>query len=191
MKLKNNYFILRHGGAVSNRDQFVSSWPEKRHNPLTKKGKKQIQKIIPELKKEKIDLIFSSDLLRCKQTAQIIADGLNLEANFDKRLREINVGIFNGRSIEEWDGHFKNRAEKFRKRAPGAENGRDIKERMINFLKEINKQHQNKNILIIGHEDPLIILQGAIKGLLEKKLIKNWEKLRIKTGEYKQLTVNN
>ena len=64
MKLNNTYFLLRHGEAHSNRDDFVSSWPEKIYNPITSEGKKQIQKIIPALKKEKIELIFSSDLLR-------------------------------------------------------------------------------------------------------------------------------
>ncbi len=85
MKLLNNYFILRHGEARSNRDGFLSSWPEKKHNPVTEKGKKQIQKVIPKLKKEKIDLIFSSDLLRTKQTAQMVAKELGLKINFNTR----------------------------------------------------------------------------------------------------------
>ncbi len=187
MKLLNNYFILRHGEARSNKEGFTSCWPEKIENLLTKKGRKEIQNIIPRLKREKIDLIFSSDVLRTKQTAVMVAKGLHLKVNFDKRLREVNVGIFNGRPIEEWNGYFKNRAEKFTKRAPEAENRRDIKKRLIDFIKSIDSKYKSKNILIIGHEDPLIILQGAIKGLLEKEMIKKWEKFRIKPGEYRQV----
>ena len=42
--MNNTYFILRHGKARSNKEQFVSSWPEKVHNPLTQKGRQQIKK---------------------------------------------------------------------------------------------------------------------------------------------------
>ena len=191
MKLSNNYFILRHGEAVSNKREFCSSCPEKFKNPITKKGKKQIQKIIPRSKKDKIDLIFSSSLLRCEQTAKIIATELGLKINFDKRLREINLGIFNGKSVKEWNDYFKNRAEKFTKRAPGAENRRDIKKRLMDFIKDINKKYKNKNILIVSHEDILIILQGAVKGFSEKEMIRDkWEKLRINTGGCRRLTIN-
>ena len=144
--------------------------------------------MIAKLKKEKIDIIFSSDVLRCKQTAQMISERLGPKVNFDKRLREVNLGIFNGRPHKEWNDYFQNRAEKFTKRAPGAENRRDIKDRLMDFIKDINKKYKNKNILIVSHEDPLIILQGVVKGLSEKEMLcDKWGKLRIKTGEYKKL----
>ncbi len=187
MRLLNKYFILRHGRAKSNKNGFVSSWPEKVENPLTREGKKQIEKIVPKLKQEKIDLIFSSDILRCKETARIIAKRLGFKINFDKRLREIDFGIFNGKSIEAWRGYFKNRAEKFRKRAPDAENYRDIKKRIASFIKEVDKKFKNKNILIVSHGDVLIILQGLVRELSEKEMIHQWGNLRIKTGEYKKL----
>jgi broad specificity phosphatase PhoE len=188
MKLSNNYFILRHGEAISNRDGIISCWPEKKKNPLTERGKKEVRKIIAKLKKEKIDLIFSSDVLRCKETAQMATERLGLKVNFDKRLREVNVGIFNGRPIEEWNDYFKNWVEKFTKRAPGVENRRDIKERIVDFIKDIDKKYKGKNILIVSHEGPLIILQGAIKGFSEEEMIRDkWEKLRINTGEYRKL----
>ncbi len=187
MKLANNYFILRHGQAFSNKERFVSSWPEKRPNPLTKKGKQQIQKIIPKLKKENLDLIFSSDLLRTKLTAQMVAEHLGLEINFDKRLREYDTGVFNDKTIEEWNSYFKNQAEKFIKRPEDGENRRDIRKRLTNFMVSIDKEYNHKNILIISHEDPLIILQAIIKGVSEKELIKNWERFRISPGEYRKL----
>lgn len=188
MKFSNNYFILRHGEAISNREDFVSCWPEKRENPITEKGKKQVQKTILKLKKEKIDLIFSSDVLRAKQTAQMTAKELGLKINFDKRLREINVGIFNGKSIKEWNSYFVAKVEKFTKRAPGAENRRDIKKRMKDFIKKIDKKYKNKNILIISHENPLIVLQGVVKGFSEKEMVGDkWEELGIDTGECRKL----
>jgi len=187
MKLLNNYFILRHGNAFSNKEGFVSSWPEKRKNPLTKKGEKQIQKIIPKLKKEKIDLFFSSDLLRTKQTAEMIAKGLKIKIKFDKRLRERDTGIFNDKSIKEWRSYFKNQAEKSEKRPPQGESRRDIKKRVLDFIKDIDQKYKNKNILIISHEDPLMVLESAVKEMSEKDMIKQWKKLRINPGKYRKL----
>ena len=155
---------------------------------MTQEGRNQIRKIIPQLKKEKIDLIFSSDLLRTKETAQIVAKALKLKINFDKRLREQNVGIFNSKPLEKWYSFFKNEKEMFWKRPPKGENRRDVKKRMLDFLKEIDKKYKNRNILIVSHGDPLFILESAVKGLLEKVMIaKGREKSKIKIGEFKKL----
>jgi len=187
MKLLNNYFILRHGESISNKENFVGSWPEKRYDPLTKKGEKQIHNIAKKLKKEKIDLIFSSDLLRTKQTSQITAQELNLKINFDKRLREINTGILNQKSIKQWKNYFSNKAEKFTKRPPKGENRQDVQKRLKSFIKDIDQKYKNKNILIVGHQAPLALFWGIIKNLSKKTLIKNWEKLKINNGELVKL----
>jgi len=187
MKLNNTYFILRHGGARSNKEKFVSCWPEKIYNPLTSKGIKQIKQLIPLLKKKKIDLIFSSDLLRTKQTAEIIASQLNLKINFDKRLREIKFGIFNGKREDAWEKFFGTRVRRFIKRPPGGENYRDIKERAREFLKIVDKKYKNKKILIISHGATLFSLQAIARNFSEKQEIKSKKNFKIKTGELKSL----
>ncbi len=99
----NKYFILRHGEADSNAMGVNSCFPEKFEIKTTAAGKKQIQKLIPELKKKKIDFIFSSDLRRTKETSEIISKALKLPVKFDKRLREYNLGVFNGEPVEKFD----------------------------------------------------------------------------------------
>lgn len=184
MKLNNNYFILRHGEARSNKEKFVSSWPEKVNNSLTEKGIEQTKQIIPEIKKQNIDLIFSSDLLRTKQTAEIINQGL--EISFDKRLREHNVGIFNGKSEEKWLA-FVAKTDRFKERPPKGENWPDIKKRIVDFLKEIEKKYKKKNILIISHQDTLLILEAVIKNIKDRNLLIKKNKIRLKTAELRKL----
>ena len=105
MKLKNKYYVLRHGEAVSNVKSINSSWPEKFRNPITRKGREQVKKSLKKLKNKNIDIIFYSDLLRTKQTAEVAAKTLNsykfdkssttfkdLKVVLDKRLREIGFG---------------------------------------------------------------------------------------------------
>jgi broad specificity phosphatase PhoE len=187
MKLNNTYFILRHGQSSSNKYHFVSCWPEKRHNPLTAEGKKQIEKLIPILKKKKIDLIFSSDLLRAKQTAELIADSLGIKINFDKKLREMEFGAFNGKSEKKWEEFFRDRLKRFTKKLAGGENYRDVRKRTAKFFEVINKKYKNKRILIVSHGALLFSLQTIAKGLGETEEKKDGKRFRVKNGELRQL----
>jgi len=185
MKLKNKYFLLRHGESLSNKYEILSSWPEKKEYPLTEKGRKQIEKIIPKLKD--IDLIFSSDILRAKQTAEIISFKLNKKIKYDKRLREIDTGIFNGEKVYKYYNFFKGK-NRFIVRAPKGENYRDVKKRILNFLKFLEKKYKNKNILIISHQLPLSLLEAEFKGIKEKDFFKKMTpNKKIKTGELRKL----
>jgi len=187
MKLNNTYFIFRHAESEANSQEIVSIWPEKFYNPLTEKGKEQIKKIIPELKRKKIDFIFSSDLLRAKQTAEIIGKGLKLQIKIDKRLREINVGALNGKSADEWYSFFNHPMERLTKRPPRGENLIDVKKRILGFIREIDKKYKNKRILIVSHKDTLLALLGAIREFSNKELIINHDSLSLNTGELKKL----
>jgi len=179
---------MRHGGALSNAQRFTSSWPEKKENPLTEEGTRQVQSAIPGLKKENIDLIFSSDLQRTEETSQMVADVLNLEVSFDSRLREYNFGVFNNCPGDDWHNFFNSEEETIWKRPPGGENKRDIKERMVSFLNEIEVKYENKNILVISHRDPLFVLEGAIRGWSEEDFLKEeLKEQRLSTGRYKKI----
>jgi broad specificity phosphatase PhoE len=174
MKLNNKYYILRHGEAVSNTKNICSSWPEKFGNPLTKDGKKQIEKVAEKLKGKHVDLIFASDLLRTKQTAQIVEKVLNSDLKFDlsqkvklvwdKRLREIDFGVFNGKSITEFQNYFNGPEEKAKKCVPKGESYPDVLLRLESFFEEINEKYKEKTILIISHQAPLLLLLGSIRG---------------------------
>jgi len=191
---KNNYFILRHGHSLRNLKDIVVSWPEKIHCPLTPKGEKEVVACAKKMKK--IDLIFSSDLLRTKQTAEIVSQKTGAKMIFDKRLRELDMGQLNGKSVSEagkfWDKEKKLSKidyylKRFEVRAPKGENYIDVKKRMYGFLKEIDKKYQNKNIVIVSHELPLTMLESAVKGLSREETIKFRESLQIKTGECRKL----
>jgi len=187
MKLKNTYFLLRHGQAHSNRDGFVSSWPEKVYNPLTVKGKKQIEKIATNLKKEKIDLIISSDLLRTRLSAEIVAARVGANIKFDKRIREIGFGILNGKKEDDWRSFFNNKKERFTRKPKGGENYRDVKRRVGAFLGDINHQYKNKRILIIAHAAILFSFQSVVLGYNEEQERRYVKKLEMSTGELRKI----
>lgn len=178
--MKNKYILLRHGETIyqTKKEKFLYPWPDFINN-LTEKGKKQTETVAEKLKNKKIVLIYSSDFLRTRQTAEIVAKILGLKIIFDKRLRDINFGIFQGKETDKYRNFFVNKKQRFFKRPPRGESWRDVRKRMIDFIKDIEKKYKNKTILIISHGDPLWLLFGTLKGLneeglLEKKHIKDF-----------------
>ena len=191
----NQYYLLRHGEALNNKKEIYSSYPEKKPFPLTEKGKKQVEAIAQKLKKEKIDLIFSSDLLRTKQTAEIIGKALGIKPIYDERLREIDTGRFNGKPIKEGNKFFnpENKLsqkelllKKYNQGFPEGETYFQVRARMFDFIKEVEKRYQNKKILIISHKIPLLMLESLSFGLSDKEMMKPKKEWKIEEGELKK-----
>ncbi len=145
----NRFFIMRHGQALSNVKNFLSSYPEKRLNPLTPAGAKEMLSAAARLKSKKIDLIVSSDLPRAHATAKLIASALGIKkVAIDKRLRERDFGQDNGLPIKNAD-------------SSQHEPLSSIRARVIKALFDTDRQYQNKNILFISHGSPLLTLRLA------------------------------
>ena len=195
--MQNNYFILRHGETIyqTRKREMVYPWPETTPVKLTKKGEEQIKKAAKLLKAKGIDVIYSSDVFRTRQTAKIVAKTLGTKVTLDLRLRDTNLGIYHGRKKEEFYRDFPINAKItntkmiFSQRPKGGENWNNVKRRMKNFVREIDKKHKNKNILIISHGDPLWLLEGAMKGFNNQEFISKVfvKKNFIRPGEVRKL----
>lgn len=182
---------------MKNIKDFESCWPEKRRVPLTQKGKKEAKKAGLKAKSKKIDLIFCSDLLRTRQTAEIVGKILGIKPKPDKRLREVNIGIFNGQSVKNfgrfWDKEGKLSPLKYYSRRykiplPQGEDYRDVEKRLASFIREAEKNQKGKKILIVSHQRPLTLLEKVVKGYNFKKLVSIiMNKKEIKTAELRRL----
>jgi isoleucyl-tRNA synthetase len=178
-KRRNSYTVMRHGQAESNANNIVSSRPE---NPthLTEKGREEVHKTAEGLKNKKIDFIFASDFLRTKETAEIVAETLGIPKEniiFDERLREINTGDFNGKSIFEYRRYFSSLLEKFTKRPENGESVLDVKKRAMGFLSEIDSRESGKNILIVTHEYVAWMLEDCARGFTKEESCREKEGL--------------
>jgi broad specificity phosphatase PhoE len=187
MKLNNTYYIIRHGQATSNVNDWFAGWPENpKKSRLTKKGIFQIKKSSQYFKKHKIDLIYASDQHRTTQVAQIISKVTGTPIIFEKKLREIYGGIFNEKPNKYYLAYFKNINERLIKRPPKGESLIDCQKRMIDALKKIDKKYKNNKILIVSHGNPLWLLEGFVKNWNRTKLLKEYGN-RIMPGEYRKL----
>ena len=61
----------------------------------------------------------------------------------------------------------------------------EIEKRMVNFLRKIDKKYKGKIILFVSHELPLLLLDCAVKGILNKDFYNKREK--INTAEITKL----
>lgn len=191
---ENDYFLFRHGESLKQIKKVAICWPEKIYASLTKKGQEEVLKSAKELKSKAIDLIFSSDLLRAKQTAQIISQETGAKIIFDKRLREFNVGIFNGKTPELVWEYLNKKKNLIEAEPPKGESILEIRKRMYWFLKEINERYKGKKIVIVSHELPLTILEGTLKGLSVEKTL-GWrmrkKEIKLETGEWRKVKFQN
>ncbi|MEK7560553.1 MAG: class I tRNA ligase family protein [Patescibacteria group bacterium] len=175
----NTYLLLRHGEAETNAKQILSSWPESGKYHLTEHGKKQIEKQIPRLRKEKVDLIFSSDLLRTKETTAIIGRALKKPVRYDARLREHDTGIYNGRPTAEWHERYTRVTDQYAVPPKNGESMADVRRRMVEFLRELDRKYSGKRILIVSHGNPITAAVVGYGGYDQKETPSIEKKFRI------------
>ncbi|MBI2626209.1 MAG: class I tRNA ligase family protein, partial [Candidatus Nealsonbacteria bacterium] len=191
----NKYYIMRHGqnNYQVNNGKHIYPWPEQSPILLSANGKNEAKKAAKELKEKRIDVIYFSDTNRTRQTAEIVNKELGAEVIADKRLRDMNFGVYRGEEKEKYFQSFPKNVSSFYGRKPeGGENWGEVRKRMVDFINSIDQKRKNKNILIISHCDPLWLLEGAAKGLSDKELLKiKLAKKDIKTGEWRRLEYKN
>ena len=193
----NTYYVVRHGHSEKQALGIGTSWPEKKPMPLTIKGRAQIKKVAREFKNKKIDLIISSDLLRAKETAEIIGKEISVKPIFDKRLREYDLGTFNGKPLAEFIEFFQREGEsqlehylhRFHRRPPKGEAWVDVQKRLHQLIKDIEQKYKGKTILFVSHEAPLTLFEGLLQGYTREQVVKFRMKKAIDLGEVRKLEV--
>lgn len=176
-KSGNTYNIMRHGESVLNTKETLNAEFDI-ENGLTPEGKKQVEKVIKELKNKNIDLIFHSPLQRVRETAEMIREGLGLKSNqmtMEGRLKEISVGEFEGKKVSEYLAQYKTGVDRLTITPKGGENWTDVKRRVSEFMYEIEDVHKDKNILIISHNGVMQMLQAGALGLDDRSAGKHIE----------------
>lgn len=90
--------VLRHGVTEHNRG---GVWQGHLDTELSAQGRIQARAAAGDLAAYRPDVVVSSDLTRASQTAQVLAQACGLDIRLDERLREVNVGAWQGMSAQE------------------------------------------------------------------------------------------
>lgn len=165
-------YLTRHGQTNWNVEKRLMGLTD---IPLNESGISQAQSLGKEASQLKIDHIFSSDLLRAKETSEIINKFINVDITLDERLRELNYGVIEGRILKEissecWD-QFNLYPEQL-----GAESFESAYNRIKDFFRDLVKKNLS-NVLIVTHGGALRMMQyyeGNRDFFNKKDYIKNY-----------------
>lgn len=157
---KKNYctfYIVRHGETQWNVKELLQGHSDV---PLNKKGEWQARELTKQFKNIHFAVAFSSDLLRAKRTAEIIALEKKIAVKTTKALRERWFGRFEGvkwREHQEFSHLFDNflklsYQQRFKKKPyKDTESDEELMVRFINFLREVAVGYPGKNVLVVTH----------------------------------------
>lgn len=153
-------YIVRHGESESN--VYAQENPDKPAShfgelgaPLTEKGRQQALDVAQKIRNIPFAAVFSSDLSRARETAEIIAQEQELHVNTNNTIRERYFGddmsSVQKREIEKALEDL-NEEEKFAfKYYPHGESGYDVINRFKKFLHEIIPVYRGKTIVVVSH----------------------------------------
>ncbi len=162
--IKAHWFIVRHGQTDWNKER--RSAGQKHEIPLNEEGRRQVERTAETLTSKKVDLIISSDLVRCRETAEIISKATGAEIVFDKAFRERHEGRAEGMLNVEIDKKYPKLFTHYDDKSAENETYKEAEERVSAAFAHHKKNHHHKNIVIVTHS-------GVMKTLLKR--LKNWD----------------
>ncbi len=157
-------YFVRHGRTNYNRIGIMNDDP-KVDVHLTKKGTEQAERVSETLKNTQLTHIYVSELLRTRQTAEIINIHHQLKLTQDSRLNDNRTG-FNGKPWFFGALTYLFSKDRYSKRFNDGESLLDSKKRVTEFLEEIKAKRGSKDIvLIVGHSNTGQIIAGYFGNL--------------------------
>ena len=150
--------FLRHGQAENNTKRILAGRTE--GVPLTKTGIEQAEKIGKYLKPLDISAIYSSPIERADHTAKIVAESNSIDYKLDERLIELDMGKFTSMPYDEIFEEYGNVFLKFYSNDPiisehNVETFPHVQKRVMDMLDYIIKKHDQENVLLVTHMDPI------------------------------------
>ncbi len=143
--------------------------------PLNQNGRLQSVSLRSKLSEFQIDLIYSSDLKRAYQTAEIVFPEKDIIQDLD--LREVNFGLWEGLTHKEIVARYDKLYSQWLKEitmfpTPQGESLIELNLRVMQAFNNIINKHTGRTIAIIGHGGPFSIIRCHITN---KGLDKFWD----------------
>ena len=150
--------FLRHGQAENNTKRILAGRTE--GVPLTKIGIEQAENIGKYLKPIDISAIYSSPIERANNTAKIVAESNSIDYKLDERLTELDMGKFTRMPYDEIFAKHGNVFLKFYSNDPiiskyNVETFPHVQKRVMDMLDYTIKKHDQENVLLVTHMDPI------------------------------------
>jgi broad specificity phosphatase PhoE len=147
--------LARHGETDWNRDGIWQGHGDPSLNAL---GRQQASALAERLEEVEIDALYSSDLRRATETAEIVAEAKGLVVVSDPELREMDVGSWTGLTGAEIDERF-----------PGmtyhdGESREAFDTRVVTALGRLAASHNGEVVIVVTHGGVVRALQRHVLG---------------------------
>jgi broad specificity phosphatase PhoE len=149
-----NLYITRHGQTEWNVQGRLQGHLD---SSLTELGITQAEQLANSLADVGFNVIYSSPSLRTVRTAEIIRGQRPIEIKVDDKLREINMGSWEGMELSEVKLQFPHEHEAFWNTpelyvpSNGGETFQDVYERVVPCIEKIIADNESKTIMIVTH----------------------------------------
>ena len=177
---RDTIYLIRHGQTNWNVEKRLMGSTD---TPLNKNGIEQVKSLGQKISQLEISHIFSSDLLRAKETAEIINNFINVDISLDSRLREFNYGDIEGKTLKEISSENWNRVNLYPEQL-NAESLENVYDRVKNFFEDLAKRNIS-NVIIITHGGTLRMMLYYAKNkdhFIKEDYIKNYLNLKIENS---------
>lgn len=159
--------LIRHGQTRWNRE---GRWQGQANPPLNALGRRQAQRAATELHSRELEHLYSSDLRRALETAHIIGAELGIAVIPDARLREINLGRWQGMLSTDIQAQYPDEFRRWHEspltvRPPDGEDVHTLAARVLEAVSEIALRHPGQRVGIVAHELPIAVVLAHVGGV--------------------------
>lgn len=157
-------YLVRHGQIAANVSRH---WHGSLDTPLTDEGRRQVRRLANHFSGLDADIhaIYSSPFERTRDTAQAIADGLQLPLRFEPEVREYSIGTLEGTSFTDLTHQHRFfeqvRADPTFKPANG-ESIVAVASRMATAISRIASTHATERVIVVSHGAALAVLLAQL-----------------------------
>ena len=159
--------LIRHGQTDWNVE---GRWQGQVGPPLNERGREQARRVAEYQSQFGFAALYSSDLRRAMETAQIIGAEMGVEVISEPRLREVNLGQWQGMLTDDIQAQY---PEEFRQwhheplavQPPDGETVHALAARVLEAINEIIARYPKRRVGIVAHELPIAIVLCRSAGL--------------------------
>ena len=156
--VRGRLLLIRHGESVLGR---AHRYAGHRDTPLTTLGRAQAADLRTPLQKFEPDLVYSSDLRRCRDTAALLAPDCAIRVS--ERLRELDFGAWDGLSADACRRRDPERFDRWMRdpwstRPPDGESLAQLWNRIRTFVAGLVRRFPDRTLALVTHGGPIRVL---------------------------------
>jgi broad specificity phosphatase PhoE len=163
-------YLLRHGATAANRERPYRLQGRHSNHPLDERGIAQARRAADSLSRVSFAAVYTSPLLRARQTAQIVAEPHRLPVEEVPELIEASLGRWEGLTWQEAETEDSAHFHRFMANSgtvpyPGGESFLDVLNRAEPVFVRLAAEHRERPIAVVGHNVLNRAYLSAILGL--------------------------